>query len=198
MSSMPKEILKKYATNFEFYNQAKDRLDDKMFSNGLLKVKHAVDDAYGKYKDKNLTLKEIAMNYIASNPSITVSQKEAILSDFDSIDRLENIDDDIAFDMVYKMSLQSFAQDVAQQSIQIMQGEHYDTSLVLKATDKLNKMADKNKEDELKCSNDMEELFQEIDKEHHYSFHVPSINDRVGGLSKGMFVVVGARPNIGK
>ncbi len=35
MSSMPKEILKKYATNFEFYNQAKDRLDDKMFSNGL-------------------------------------------------------------------------------------------------------------------------------------------------------------------
>ena len=198
MSSMPKEILKKYATNFEFYNQAKDRLDDKMFSNGLLKVKHAVDDAYGKYKDKNLTLKEIAMNYIASNPSITVSQKEDILAEFDSIDRLENIDDDIAFDMVYKMSLQSFAQDVAQQSIQIMQGEHYDTSLVLKATDKLNKMADRNKEDELKCSNDMEELFEEIDKEHHYSFHVPSINYRVGGLSKGMFVVVGARPNIGK
>ena len=198
MSSMPKEILKKYATNFEFYNQAKDRLDDKMFSNGLLKVKHAVDDAYGKYKDKNLTLKEIAMNYIASNPSITVSQKEDILAEFDSIDRLENIDDDIAFDMVYKMSLQSFAQDVAQQSIQIMQGEHYDTSLVLKATDKLNKMADRNKEDELKCSNDMEELFEEIDKEHHYSFHVTSINDRVGGLSKGMFVVVGARPNIGK
>ena len=32
MSSMPKEILKKYATNFEFYNQAKDRLDDKMSS----------------------------------------------------------------------------------------------------------------------------------------------------------------------
>ena len=198
MSSMPKEILKKYATDFEFHNQVKGRLDDKMFSNGLLKAKHAVDDAYDKYKDKSLSLKEIAMNYIASNPSITVSQKESILAEFDAIDRLEDINDEIAFDMVYKMSLQSFAQDVAQQSIQIMQGEHYDTSLVLKATDKLNKMADRNKEDDLKCSNDMEELFEEIDKEHHYAFHVPSINDRVGGLSKGMFVVVGARPNVGK
>ena len=171
MSSMPKEILKKYATDFEFHNQVKGRLDDKMFSNGLLKAKHAVDDAYDKYKDKSLSLKEIAMNYIASNPSITVSQKESILAEFDAIDRLEDIDDEIAFDMVYKMSLQSFAQDVAQQSIQIMQGEHYDTSLVLKATDKLNKMADRNKEDDLKCSNDMEELFQEIDKEHHYTKH---------------------------
>ena len=198
MSSMPKEILKKYATDFEFHNQVKGRLDDKMFSNGLLKAKHAVDDAYDKYKDKSLSLKEIAMNYIASNPSITISQKESILAEFDAIDRLEDINDDIAFDMVYKMSLQSFAQDVAQQSIQIMQGEHYDTSLVLRATDKLNKMADRNKEDDLKCSNDMEELFEEIDREHHYSFHVPSINDRVGGLSKGMFVVVGARPNVGK
>ena len=45
MSSMPKEILKKYATDFEFHNQVKGRLDDKMFSNGLLKAKHAVDDA---------------------------------------------------------------------------------------------------------------------------------------------------------
>ena len=32
MSSMPKEILKKYATDFEFHNQVKVRLDDNMFS----------------------------------------------------------------------------------------------------------------------------------------------------------------------
>ena len=53
MSSMPKEILKKYATDNSFHNQVSGRLDDKMFSNGLLKVKHAVDNAYDKYKDKN-------------------------------------------------------------------------------------------------------------------------------------------------
>ena len=117
MTSMPKEILKKYATNHDFHNQVVDRLDDTMFSNGLLKVKNAVDDAYKKYKDKDLTLTDIAMNYIATFPSITVSQRESVLAEFENIKKLNDIDDDVAFDMVYKMSLQSQAQKVAQQSI---------------------------------------------------------------------------------
>ena len=100
--------------------------------------------------------------------------------------------------MVYKMSLQSQAQKVAQQSIEIMQGDHYDSTAVIRASEKLRLMANKNKEDDYRASNDMEELFDELDQEHHYKFHVPSLNERVGGISKGMFVVVGARPNVGK
>ncbi len=198
MTSMPKEILKKYATNHDFHNQVVDRLDDTMFSNGLLKVKNAVDDAYKKYKDKDLTLTDIAMNYIATFPSITVSQKDSIMTEFENIKKLNDIDDEVAFDMVYKMSLQSQAQKVAQQSIQIMQGEHYDSTAIIRASEKLRLMADRGKENEIRSSNDMEELFEELDLEHHYQFHVPSLNDRVGGISKGMFVVVGARPNVGK
>ena len=169
---------------------------DRLFSKDARKVKQSIDKAMSRY-ERTVTPDEIEALFMSSNPTLTTAQKQAYSHLFQQIVKEKPMGADVAQDVLSKLFQQVIGEDIANIGFDMVNGTA--TSL-----DNLRNILEQYGDDfipKMKIEWDdisFDTLMKYADQEYRWKFNIPSVVRKIEGVSGGLLIEVGARPNTGK
>ena len=181
----------------EFYdNHRGSKCPSRLFSKDVRKIKATIDNAMDRYS-RNITPNEIEALFMANNSTLTTAQKQAYSHLFQQIVKEKPMGADVAQDVLSKLFQQVIGEDIANIGFDMVNGTA--TSL-----DNLRNILEQYGDDfipKMKIEWDdfsFDTLMKYADQEYRWKFNIPSVVRKIEGVSGGLLIEVGARPNTGK
>ena len=181
----------------DFYDSHRGvKCPNKLFSKDVRKIKEALDKAMIKY-GRSVTPTEIEALFISGNPTLTTAQKTAYASLFTQIKKETPMGKDVAGEVLAKLFQQVIGEEIANLGFDYVNGTK--TSL-----EPLRHLLDQYSDDftpnlEIEWDDiSLETLLAKNDLEARWTFNIPTLARKVGGVNAGHLIEVGARPNTGK
>lgn len=180
----------------DFYESVKLRLSDEFFGEDELKVKHTLDTAQKEFK-RDLTVDEVAALFFTENPTLTTAQKNLHNDLFHRLKNEQPMGEDIVEKVLTSMWRGVVGERMTNIGFQLVNGDLNDMS-------HLRRLLEDHTDDFLPKLNvefedlSIEALLKKNKEESRWRFNLPTLAHRVAGVNDGHFVVVGARPNVGK
>jgi len=183
--------------NKEFYERHKGiRCPDKIFTKDTRKIKQALDIAMQEY-NTNLTTSDLEALFLASNQTMTTTNKEMYKTLFSALTKEQPMHDNIAEEVLSKLFQQVVGEEVANLGFDYVNG-------TVNSLEPMRKLLDAYQDDftpNLKIEWDdisFDTLLKASEVQSQWKFNIPSLKRKVEGISGGHFIIVGARPNTGK
>ncbi len=181
----------------EFYDDHRGaRCPNRLFSKDVRKIKEALDVAIDKYS-RSVTPDEIEALFISSNPSMTTAQKTAYHSLFAQIKKEQSMGSDVAQEVLAKLFQQVIGEDIANLGFDYVNGSKA-------SLEPLRNLLEQYGDDFTPNLNiewddiEIKTLLEKNDLEARWTFNIPTLARKVGGINAGHLVEIGARPNTGK
>ena len=181
----------------EFYdNHRGSKCPSRLFSKDVRKIKATIDNAMDRYS-RNITPNEIEALFMANNSTLTTAQKQAYSHLFQQIVKEKPMGADVAQDVLSKLFQQVIGEDIANIGFDMVNGTA--TSL-----DNVRNILEQYGDDfipKMKIEWDdisFDTLMKYADQEYRWKFNIPSVVRKIEGVSGGLLIEVGARPNTGK
>ena len=181
----------------DFYSEHKGvKSPDKIFSKDVVKIKQVLDYAMKKY-EKSLSVDELQALFNANNPTMTTSNRQVYNGLFAKLEKQQPMNSEIASDVLSSLFRQSLGEEIANIGFDYVNGST--TSL-----EPLRRMIEKHNDNFLpNIQIDWEDISIETllrlnDLEAKWKFNLPTLKDKIEGISDGHLVMIGARPNTGK
>jgi len=180
----------------DFYeNHRGIRTPDKLFTKEVRKIKNTLDYAMQQY-DKNITPAELEALFFTRNV-LTTSNKDMYKDLFKKIGHEQSLSKDIAQEVLAKLFQQLVGEEIAKLGFQYVNGSE-------NTLEPMRKLLSAYQDDfmpNLKVDwgdISIDSLLEANDIQSKWRFNIPSLRNRVEGISGGHLVIVGARPNTGK
>ena len=181
----------------DFYDEHRGaRCPDRLFSKDVRKIKKAIDGAMDRY-ERTVTPAEIEALFMANNPTLTTSQKQAYSHLFVQINKQVPMGSDVAQEVLSKLFQQVVGEDIANLGFDYVNGDK--TTL-----EPLRMMLEQYGDDftpNLRIDwedIDIDTIIAMTDLESQWTFNIPTLTRKVEGVNAGHLIEVGARPNTGK
>jgi KaiC/GvpD/RAD55 family RecA-like ATPase len=183
--------------NKEFYDNHKGiRCPDQLFTKDMRKIKQALDQAMQVY-NKDLTVAELEALFFTANRTMTTANKEAYTQLFKKIDKEVPMNSDIATEVLSRLFQQFVGEKVANLGFSYVNGEENNLESLRKLLDDYKDNFTPNLNIEFEDI-ELDTVLEGIQIESQWKMNIPSLRQRVEGISGGHLVMVGARPNTGK
>ena len=182
--------------NNEFYEQNKDKLNSKLFSDDTLELYECIVDAHDKYQH-DLNSAELLTLWKMKNPVATVAETESIEFVINSIAQADYLSPDVSKDAIEGLWLQSVGHNIATLGLKMSEGD-------LSAMGELQTLIDRHKDSYMptefgeECTLDLVELAKFDSNENKFKFNINSLSKRIYGIGRSDFSVIFAYPNVGK
>ena len=194
---MTETALLRNLMNKEFYDNHKGmRCPDALFTKDMRKIKQALDQAMSLY-DKSITPSELEALFFTANRTMTTANKEADSHRFKRSESESPMHEEIATEVLSRLFQQHVGELVTNLGFNYVNGEENNL-------EKLRKLVEDYKDDFTPNLNiqfediELDTILEGIQIETQWKMNIPSLRDRVEGISGGHLVMVGARPNTGK
>ena len=195
--SMTELSLLKTLMNKEFYELHKGiRCPDKIFTKDVRKVKQTLDYAMETY-DQGLSLADLEALFYATNKTLTTSNKEQYQKIFQKIANSSALNNEVATQVISRMFQQVVGEEVANIGFDFVNGTQNSLESLRKIVDQYQNDFTPNLRVEFEDMS-IDALLQANAEETQWKFNIPTLKRNVEGISKGHFIIVGARPNAGK
>ena len=169
---------------------------NKLFRKDVRKIKEALDKAMVKY-GRSVTPTEIEALFMSGNPTLTTAQKTAYSSLFTQIKKETPMGKDIAGEVLAKLFQQVIGEEIANLGFDYVNGTKTSLEPLRHLLDQYGDDFTPNLEIEWDDIS-LETLLAKNDLEARWTFNIPSLARKVGGVNAGHLIEVGARPNTGK
>ena len=181
----------------EFYdNHRGARCPDRLFSKDVRKIKSVLDSAVDKY-GRSVTVDEVQALFLSGNPSMTTAQKKVYTDLFTKIKSEHSLGSDVAQEVLSKLFQQIVGEDIANLGFDYVNGAQNSLEPLRELLERYNDdfMPDMRIDwDDMEADN----LIKQNALEARWSFNLPTLSRKVGGVNAGHLIEVGARPNTGK
>ena len=181
----------------EFYDNHKGmRCPDELFTKDMRKIKQALDQAMVLY-DKSITPSELEALFFTANRTMTTANKEAYSHLFKRIAGESPMHEEIATEVLSRLFQQHVGELVTNLGFNYVNGQENNL-------EKLRKLVEDYKDDFTPNLNiqfediELDTILAGIQIETQWKMNIPSLRERVEGISGGHLIMVGARPNTGK
>ena len=181
----------------EFYDNHKGiRCPDELFTKDMRKIKQALDQAMDVY-EKSVTPAELESLFFTANRTMTTANKETYKQLFQKIENEQPMHQEIATEVMSRLFQQHVGEKVANLGFKYVNGEENNL-------ESLRTLLDDYKDNFTPNLNikfediELDTVLQGIQIESQWKMNIPSLRQRVEGISGGHLVMVGARPNTGK
>lgn len=181
----------------EFYDNHKGiRCPDELFTKDMRKIKQALDHAMEVY-DKSISPAELESLFFTANRTMTTANKDAYTQLFHRLNAEQPMHEEIATEVFSRLFQQHVGEKIANLGFSYVNGE--ETNL-----ETLRKLLEDYKDDFTPNVNvtfediELDTILEGIQIESQWKMNIPSLRERVEGISGGHLVMVGARPNTGK
>ena len=181
----------------EFYDNHKGiRCPDELFTKDMRKIKQALDQAMDVY-DKSVSPAELEALFFTANRTMTTANKETYKQLFKRIENEEPMHEEIATEVMSRLFQQHVGEKVANLGFKYVNGEENNL-------ESLRALLDDYKDNFTPNLNikfediELDTVLDGIQIETQWKMNIPSLRQRVEGISGGHLVMVGARPNTGK
>mgnify|MGYP003647909598 FL=1 len=189
--------LLKTLMNKEFHELHKGiRCPDEIFTKDVRKVKQTLDYAMETY-DQGLSLADLEALFYATNKTLTTSNKEQYRRIFQKIANSSVLNNEIATDVISRMFQQVVGEKVANIGYDFVNGTQNSLEPLRKIVETYQDDFTPNLKVDFEDTS-IKTLLEANETETQWKFNVSSLRRRVEGVSKGHFIIVGARPNTGK
>ena len=180
----------------DFYEDHKGiRTPDKLFTKDVRKIKRTLDYAMEQY-EKSVSPSELEALFFARNV-LTTSNKDMYKDLFKKIHSEKPMSRDIAQEVLSKLFQQVVGEEVAKLGFDYVNGTESTLEPMRKIlSDYQDDFMPNLKVDWGDIS--IDNLLQANDIQSKWKFNIPSLKQRVEGISGGHLVIIGARPNTGK
>ena len=181
----------------EFYENHKGiRCPDELFTKDMRKIKQALDQAMDVY-DKSVSPAELESLFFTANRTMTTANKDTYKTLFRKIDSEQPMHQEIATEVMSRLFQQHVGEKVANLGFKYVNGEenNLESLRTLLEDYKDNFTPNLN----IKFEDiELDTVLEGIQIESQWKMNIPSLRERVEGISGGHLVMVGARPNTGK
>jgi len=188
-------ILKSLLRN-EFYEQNKDKLSRKLFSDEIRSIYTVLTTAHETY-GHDLTSRELFKIWELENPVATRAEKSEVQDVLSLVDLEQEYSPDIASDCIHKLWQRDFGKRLATIALEISEGN----PLALEKAQKLvSHYGEGFVEDEFgeDTTQDIDELKHDMDDANRFRFNIKTLERRVPGLQRTEFGIIFATPETGK
>lgn len=193
---MTKAILKS-CLKHDFYENNKLRLSEELFSSEHKEIFNIIDDAHSKTTE-DITTSDILNVWESKHPVATEYQKEDFRTALKLIYKSEDVNDDIAKDVITELWKQNWARQGAEILLRISEGnqnaeQEFEEHLIKKDLGF-------SPDDFQDCfvTEDIEELLKLTSDENRFKFNIHSLSNIVYGIGKKEFGCLFAVPEVGK
>ncbi len=191
-TALLKKLLEK-----KFYDNHKDfKCPHTIFSKKSGKIKTFIDEAMRKY-NRDLSVDEIQTWFFINSVGLTSSQKQEYADIFGQIKEQEVLSTDLAEDVLSKLFQRGLGKQIANIAFGYVNGR-------LDSLQPLRSLLDTHNDNFLPDISvdwedlDVESVLLKYNAEEKWKFNLPTLAQRVRGISDGHLIVCGARPNTGK
>lgn len=194
---MTETALLRTLLNKEFYDNNKGiRCPDELFTKDMRKIKQALDQAMDLYQ-KDISPSELEALFFTANRTMTTANKDSYQQLFKKIENEKPMHDEIATEVMSRLFQQYVGEKVANLGFKYVNGEENNL-------ESLRNLLDDYKDNFTPNLNikfediELDTVLDGIQIESQWKMNIPSLRERVEGISGGHLVMVGARPNTGK
>ena len=180
-----------------FYDEHKGaKSPDKIFSKDIVKIKQVLDYSMKKY-EKDLTVDELQALFMANNPTMTTANRQVYTNLFTKLSKQQPMNKEIASDVLSSLFRQMLGEEIANIGFDYVNG-------TTNSLEPLRKIIHKHNDDFLPNIDinwediSIETLLRLNDLEAKWKFNLPTLKQRIEGISDGHLIMIGARPNTGK
>ena len=181
----------------KFYEEHKgSKSPDKIFSKDVIKIKQVLDYSMKKY-EKDLTVDELQALFMANNPTMTTANRQVYVTLFDKLGKQQPMNNEIASDVLSSLFRQMLGEEIANIGFDYVNGK-------MGSLEPLRRIIHKHNDDFLPNLDitwediSVETLLRLNNLEAKWKFNLPTLKQRIEGISDGHLVMIGARPNTGK
>ena len=195
---MFEQQLMKLLLNKTFYDNNKGHLSKSLFTNGTGAFLDTVQKAHEEY-DSDLSMEEVKALHIEKyNPALSETAKESFELLCSKISGAPEPNDDIAGDVIKSMYIKDIGHKLALLGTEAWNSS--DNNKLLEAKTLLDKMSETSISSSkyTYVTDDVFELFAEINKTAKWQFNLETLSRRVNGIGPGTLTLIFGRPEVGK
>ena len=183
--------------NYEHYNKVRRFIDKDMFNRDYGTVYTIIEKIHDKYPEKILTLRELKVMYSDLYPAVPKATKQNIVDTIDELDENSSISE-LNFDAIKNFWARQQAREIGEKAVDIYTGADKDIGGLRRLVEMLDEQNMVGSETFHEVEEDIEELFNLDNMEGEFRHRLLTIGDHVPALDRGHFIIVFARPEIGK
>lgn len=190
-TSILKSLLK-----HEFFEQNKQRLNQKLFADEIRSLYTVLESAHSRF-EHDLTSHELLKIWEIENPVATKAEKEDVKDLITIVESEPDFSDDVASDIISKLWMRDVGKRIATLGLEINEGNPLALQRVV---DLVERYSDGFDEDEFgpDTSQDIDELKAELDDSARARFNIEQLARHVVGINRTEFGIIFATPNTGK
>jgi len=195
-AEMTKELLRSCLKQ-DFYTTNKLKLSDDLFESEQKEIFQIIRDSHEKY-NKDLSFTEVKSLWIVNHPVATHSEKEDFQTALSHIERSEDINPEVASDIINELWKQEWARKGAELFLRISEGN---TDAEQALEEHLRKKEDGFSPDDFAeafVTKDIALLLEQASDDHRFKFNINSLRNIVCGVGKKEFGCIFAVPEAGK
>ena len=183
--------------NYEHYNKVRRFIDKDMFNRDYGTVYTIIEKIHDKYPEKILTLRELKVMYSDLYPAVPKATKQNIVDTIDELDENSSISE-LNFDAIKNFWARQQAKEIGEKAVDIYTGADKDIGGLRRLVEMLDEQNMVGSETFHEVEEDIEELFNLDSMTGEFRHRLLTIGDHVPALDRGHFIIVFARPEIGK
>jgi hypothetical protein len=181
----------------EFYEDHKGkRCPAELFTKDIRKIKRVLDNAMEQY-ERTITTAELEALFFSEYNTMTTANKGLYEGLFSKLHREEPMSNDVASDVLSRMFRQNLGEKTANLGFDYVNGK-------LNSLEPLQQLVDAHEDNFMpntaveKADIDIDTILEAGNAQSQWKWNIPSLAGRIEGISSGHFIIIGARPNVGK
>ena len=183
--------------NHEHYNKVRRFIDVDMFNHEYGVIYTLIEKIHNKYPEKILTLRELKVMYADLYPAVPKATRRNIVDKIEELDENTSISE-LNFDAIKNFWARQQAKEIGEKAVDIYTGADKDISSLRRLVEMLDEQNMVGSDTYKPVEEDIEELFSLNGNSGEFNHRLLTIADNVPALERGHFVILFARPEIGK
>lgn len=179
----------------ENFIQASKVLSPDLFVGHANLIYEALENAHVKFKS-DISLPDLRDLVFANNPTLTTANRRAINNILDGIEQENDLTSDVAYELLHIFRKKQISYDIAQLAIASMNNDENNFDEIATLSRAGNDLREEDTYEEV--STDLEEALKAASPENLFKFRMPVLREALSGAGRGNFVIIMARPEIGK
>ena len=183
--------------NHEHYSKVRRFINRDMFNHEYGMVYTLIEKIHDKYDDKILTIRDLKVMYADLYPAVPKATRQNILDRIDELNENSPISE-LNYDAIKNFWGRQKAKEIGEKAVDIYTGSDADISGLRRLVEMLDEENMVGSETYNLVEEDIEELFTLNGGTGEFTHRLLTIADNVPALDRGHFVILFARPEIGK
>jgi len=183
--------------NKEFYQRTKNKINKKTFTNGSYELYQTLVKAYEEYPEiESVDMDTLrTLHFDKYNPMITTANKRNLEDLIDIVSEQEVPSGKAIEDTLNRVYIRDKAKDLANMATDVFNGKTHNFHIIRTYLNDIDNVKEK---EILPVSSNIEDIMRGVDTSNNYHFNIREMQDRIGGIGKGNFGIIFARPETGK